>query len=82
MNWLEGMEKKRPPPGAAMVRSVNYASSPLLASKTPPWRSKFLVAMVGLGPAVHGPAAVRVLRSRSATPRTWSRSPIPVPTRS
>ncbi|HEX6708384.1 MAG TPA: penicillin-binding protein 2 [Albitalea sp.] len=32
-----------------MVRSVNYASSPLLASKTPPWRSKFLVAMVGLG---------------------------------
>ncbi|WP_409970243.1 peptidoglycan D,D-transpeptidase FtsI family protein [Piscinibacter sp.] len=49
MNWLEGMAKKRPPPGAAMVRSVNYASSPLLASKTPPWRSKFLVAMVGLG---------------------------------
>jgi cell division protein FtsI (penicillin-binding protein 3) len=24
-----------------------YASSPLLASKTPPWRSKFLVALVG-----------------------------------
>lgn len=31
------------------VRSVNYSSSPLLASKTPPWRSKFFVAMVGLG---------------------------------
>jgi cell division protein FtsI (penicillin-binding protein 3) len=31
------------------VRSVAYSSSPLLASKTPPWRSKFLVALVGLG---------------------------------
>lgn len=31
------------------VRSVSYSSSPLLASKTPPWRSKFLVALVGLG---------------------------------
>ena len=49
MNWLEGMEKKRAKPGAVNVRSVNYASSPLLASKTPSWRSKFLVAMVGLG---------------------------------
>jgi cell division protein FtsI (penicillin-binding protein 3) len=29
------------------VRSVNYATSPLLASKTPPWRSRFVVAMVG-----------------------------------
>jgi cell division protein FtsI (penicillin-binding protein 3) len=35
--------------GAAnAVRSVNYATSPLLASKTPPWRSRFLVALVGL----------------------------------
>ena len=32
----------------ASVRSVNYSTSPLLASKTPPWRSKFLVALVGL----------------------------------
>jgi len=32
---------------AANVRSVMYATSPLLASKTPPWRSKFLVALVG-----------------------------------
>ncbi|MBC7732547.1 MAG: penicillin-binding protein 2 [Bacteriovorax sp.] len=31
------------------VRSVNYSTSPLLASKTPPWRSKLLVGLVGLG---------------------------------
>jgi cell division protein FtsI (penicillin-binding protein 3) len=31
------------------TRSVSYSSSPLLASKTPPWRSRFLVALVGLG---------------------------------
>ena len=30
-------------------RSVNYTSSPLLASKTPVWRSKFIVAAVALG---------------------------------
>ncbi len=41
------------------VRSVNYATSPLLASKTPPWRSRFVVLLVGLaflvllGRAVH-----------------------------
>ena len=41
------------------VRSVNYATSPLLASKTPPWRSRFVVMLVGLaflallGRAVH-----------------------------
>lgn len=33
----------------ATVRSVMYSTSPLLASKTPPWRSKFLVGLVGLG---------------------------------
>ena len=27
-----------------MRRSVRYSSSPLLASKTPVWRSKFIVA--------------------------------------
>ena len=48
-NWLEGMEKKRARPNSGSVRSVNYASSPLLASRTPPWRSKFFVALVGLG---------------------------------
>ncbi|WKB52107.1 peptidoglycan D,D-transpeptidase FtsI family protein [Eleftheria terrae] len=31
------------------VRTVMYSTSPLLASKTPPWRSKFLVACIGLG---------------------------------
>jgi cell division protein FtsI (penicillin-binding protein 3) len=31
------------------VRSVNYSTSPLLAAPTPPWRSKLLVALVGLG---------------------------------
>ena len=36
----------------AVARSVSYSSSPLLASKTPPWRSKFLVALVGLGSRV------------------------------
>ncbi|MBS0467769.1 MAG: penicillin-binding protein 2 [Proteobacteria bacterium] len=30
-------------------RSVNYTSSPLLASKTPLWRSQFIVALVALG---------------------------------
>ncbi len=32
----------------ASVRGVNYATSPLLASKTPNWRSRLLVALVGL----------------------------------
>ena len=35
--------------GNASVRGVNYATSPLLASKTPNWRSRFIVAAVGLG---------------------------------
>jgi cell division protein FtsI (penicillin-binding protein 3) len=41
------------------ARSVNYATSPLLASKTPPWRSRFIVVLVAgaflvlLGRAVH-----------------------------
>jgi cell division protein FtsI (penicillin-binding protein 3) len=50
MNWVDKMGKKdKAKSGAASVRSVNYSSSPLLASKTPSWRSKFFVAMVGLG---------------------------------
>jgi cell division protein FtsI (penicillin-binding protein 3) len=32
-----------------MTRSVAYTSSPLLASKTPVWRSKFIVAAIALG---------------------------------
>ena len=38
----------RGPLGGGSVRSVNYATSPLLASKTPPWRSRLIVATVGL----------------------------------
>ena len=34
---------------ATSVCNLNYATSPLLASKTPPWRSRFVVALVGLG---------------------------------
>ena len=37
---------------SAGVRSVNYATSPLLAEKTPPWRSRLVVALVGLAFAV------------------------------
>ena len=33
---------------AANVRSLNYATSPLLAAKTPPGRSRFVVALVAL----------------------------------
>lgn len=40
---------KRSDEPAPTVRSVMYQTSPLLASPTPPWRSKFLVALVGIG---------------------------------
>ncbi len=46
------------PAGASNVRSVSYATSPLLASKTPPWRSRFIVLLVG--------AAFAVLLGRAA----------------
>ncbi len=46
--------------GAVNVRSVMYSTSPLLASKTPPWRSKFLVGLVGLGFLVLAGRAVYV----------------------
>jgi len=39
-------EKKRQ--SGAGGKRINYATSPLLASKTPPWRSRFIVAAVGL----------------------------------
>ncbi|WP_397534219.1 peptidoglycan D,D-transpeptidase FtsI family protein [Roseateles sp.] len=47
--WPFGSGKK----GAAVrgvgnTRGVSYSSSPLLAAKTPPWRSRFLVALVGV----------------------------------
>ena len=35
--------------GGGNVRSLNYSTSPLLASRTPAWRSRFLVALVGAG---------------------------------
>jgi cell division protein FtsI (penicillin-binding protein 3) len=41
--------QKNPKAGAVNVRSVMYSTSPLLASKTPPWRSKFLVFAMGAG---------------------------------
>ena len=31
------------------TRSVQYTSSPLLASKTPVWRSQFIVACIAVG---------------------------------
>ena len=34
---------------AASVKSFSYSTSPLLATPTPPWRSKLLVAAVGFG---------------------------------
>jgi cell division protein FtsI (penicillin-binding protein 3) len=45
------MSKNNNKPGARSLgsgRGVSYSTSPLLASKTPPWRSRFLVALVGL----------------------------------
>jgi cell division protein FtsI (penicillin-binding protein 3) len=48
MSWFKSSNKK----AGAVSRGVSYSSSPLLASKTPPWRSKFLVAMIGLGSVV------------------------------
>jgi cell division protein FtsI (penicillin-binding protein 3) len=43
-----GARRGRPGAGAS-ARSLAYASSPLLASRTPPWRSRLVVALVALG---------------------------------
>ena len=43
-----------------MSRSVRYSSSPLLASKTPVWRSKFIVAAIAMGFAVLAARAAHV----------------------
>lgn len=54
MTWLQkprggaNADPVKPRAAASNVRSVNYSTSPLLASRTPPWRSKLLVALVGL----------------------------------
>jgi cell division protein FtsI (penicillin-binding protein 3) len=47
--WPLGSGKSAGGARALNTRSVSYSSSPLLAAKTPPWRSRFLVALVGLG---------------------------------
>ena len=46
------MSARRPVANAHSVRGVNYSTSPLLASKTPPWRSRFLVLLLGVGSLV------------------------------
>ena len=51
MKWLGRLLRRqadapRARGGALPARSVAYSTSPLLASKTPPWRSKFIVALV------------------------------------
>ncbi|MDE2401273.1 MAG: penicillin-binding protein 2 [Burkholderiales bacterium] len=38
--------------GATAMPTVRYATSPLLASRTPPWRVKFLIGLIGVGFAV------------------------------
>ena len=43
-----------------MSRSVRYSSSPLLASKTPVWRSKFIVAAIAMGFAVLAARAAHI----------------------
>ncbi len=43
-----------------MSRSVSYSASPLLASRTPVWRSKFVVACIAVGFAVLAGRAVYV----------------------
>jgi cell division protein FtsI (penicillin-binding protein 3) len=49
---MSGSRKTPRRAAATSVRNLNYATSPLLASKTPPWRSRFLVVLVGLAFAV------------------------------
>ena len=46
---LRGQPRRQ---GAAGMPTVRYATSPLLASRTPPWRVKFLIGAIGLGFAV------------------------------
>lgn len=49
MRRLRGQPRRQA--GGAMP-TVRYATSPLLASRTPPWRVKFLIGGIGLGFAV------------------------------
>lgn len=41
--------KRQAASGVSNTRNLNYSTSPLLASRTPAWRSRFLVALVGAG---------------------------------
>ncbi|MBL0150168.1 MAG: penicillin-binding protein 2 [Ideonella sp.] len=43
------MKLPRRTPKVGTTKGVNYATSPLLASPTPSWRSRFIVALVGFG---------------------------------
>jgi cell division protein FtsI (penicillin-binding protein 3) len=49
MRRLRGKPRRQ---GAGGMPTVRYATSPLLASRTPPWRVKFLIGGIGLGFAV------------------------------
>ncbi|QCB48179.1 penicillin-binding protein 2 [Hydrogenophaga sp. PAMC20947] len=51
------MSKRR---SSASSRSINYSASPLLASKTPVWRSKFIVAALAIAFAGLGARAAYV----------------------
>ncbi|MEY4755049.1 MAG: hypothetical protein RJA44_2724 [Pseudomonadota bacterium] len=52
-NWWQAWRERRERQArSAAVSTVRYASSPLLASKTPLWRSKLVVYGLGLGFAV------------------------------
>jgi cell division protein FtsI (penicillin-binding protein 3) len=46
MRRLRGQPRRQ---GATAMPTVRYATSPLLASRTPPWRVKFLIGAVGIG---------------------------------
>ena len=46
--WRQGSARRRRQAASAMP-TVRYATSPLLAARTPPWRVKFLIAAIGLG---------------------------------
>jgi cell division protein FtsI (penicillin-binding protein 3) len=46
---LRGQPRRQ---GTGAMPTVRYATSPLLASRTPPWRVKFLIGAIGLGFAV------------------------------
>ncbi len=63
MTWLGGRISARArgvTKAGAVARGLSYATSPLLASKTPPWRSRFVVALLGLGSCVLVARAVSI----------------------